>query len=384
LRSTFIFFSKRGTVPMPALMGLLALLAVFGASPAGAQATNDDLYGVPGAAPDSAARRPDTVAVPRRTDTIAAPAAADTVRTAPRPRITRETTINPLDVKRGSYRNPKKALFMSLMVPGLGQAYVGQSTFNYVRAALYFGTEVSLGALWYQYTVVKYGREVKRYRRYADEHWSQGKYEDAAFDASVELSFATVNPYRASYCDAVQNHGRGSATEDGLFTGCGTLITTTRADTSANYIAFRNTYNDQSLFGAGANPDSVGKKRAAFADPVEFYSLIGSYQEFIAGWDDATGVGYSDTAVSGSSANRDTYGAMRQKAQDYSRMQAWFIGGIVLNHIASAVDAAITARANNKRLYEDEASWFDRLNVDGGLAFEAGRPRTHFVARLSF
>jgi hypothetical protein len=79
--------------------------------------------------------------------------------------------------KRGEYRNPKRALFLSLVVPGLGQAYVGQSTFNYVRAGAYFATEVTLGVLWYQYTVVKYDREVARYRRLADEHWDQRAYE---------------------------------------------------------------------------------------------------------------------------------------------------------------------------------------------------------------
>lgn len=371
---------------------LAAAFAAFLALPAAAQ--DDDLYGVPetpGAARPAAsesadtALAADTASAPATApaDTVAAPAASapDTVRAAPRPRVTRETTVNPLDTRRGNYRNPKKALFMSLMVPGLGQAYVGQTAFNYSRAVLYFGTEVALIGLWYHYTEVKYDRQVKRYRRFADEHWSQGAYEEAAFLGSDKLTFADLNPFRASYCEAVVERGTGGG--EALYRGCMNLLTPDSA-TGTAYQNFRSTYDEGQRFGANPPVDSVSRFRAGFADPVDFYSLIGRYQEFVGGWDDVTGLAYGDSSISGASENRTTYAAMRKKAQDYSRMQAWFIGGIVLNHIASAVDAAITARRNNRRLYEGEARWYDKVGVDGGLAFEAGQPVTRMTARLSF
>lgn len=378
----------------------LALACALAAGPwvSPALAQNEDLYGVPDAKTEAkTAVAVDSVAPAPRVDTVAAPAdstpaavpaipaipAPDTAKPS-RPRvITRETTVNPLDTRRGAYRNPKKALFMSLVVPGLGQAYVGQTAFNYSRAALYFGTELTLGALWYHYTVVKYDREVKRYRRYADTHWSQRAYEDAAFNASAAETFADINSYRAGYCDAVQRHGRGIAGEEALYTGCLDILDPQEA-AGTGYQNFRSQYDDSRWFGATPAPDSVGLRRAGYADRVDFYSLIGRYQEFVGGWDDVTGLAYSDTSIAGASANRDIYTAMRQKAQDYSRMQAWFIGGIALNHIASAIDAALTARRNNKRLYESEASWYDRIGVDGGLAFESGRPFTRMSATLSF
>jgi hypothetical protein len=397
LRQLSSIFSSFG----PALA--CALVLGFAASPALAQ--NDDLYGVPANKPGTTEETPSQpvqpVASPKKiaADSVPAPRvdsaapvapavvpvvpAPDTVKPS-RPRvITRETTVNPLDTRRGSYRNPKKALFMSLIVPGLGQAYVGQSAFNYSRAALYFGTEITLGALWYHYTVVKYDREVKRYRRYADEHWSQGAYEDAAFTGSAAESFADLNPYRAAYCGSVQRHGRGSAAEDALYNGCLDILDPDSA-TGPKYQNFKSQYDDSWGFGATPNPDSVGARRASYADRVDFYSLIGRYQEFVGGWDDVTGLAYTDSSIAGASANRDTYAAMRGRAQDYSRMQAWFIGGIALNHIASAIDAAITARRNNKHLYEGEARWYDRIGVDGGLAFNGGRPFTRMTASLSF
>jgi hypothetical protein len=372
-----IFTIPAAYAPTIALTIVLTMAAGFSQSSAQGQDGSDDLYGVPGGTPVVDTGAPPAAAMPQEPpppDTARAPAPA-------RQRVTRETTINPIDAQRGGYRNPKKALFMSLMVPGLGQAYVGQSKFTYARAALYLGTEVTLMTMWYQFTVVKYDREVKRYRRYADEHWSQGDYEDRLFLQTPPASdggdaFRFVNPYRSSYCDAVQE----TNTDQGKkYNGGCKEPYTTDTQIQGDYINFANEYDDQA-----DDADARGVTRAAFADPVEFYALIGSYQEFVAGWDDALGVNYSDTAIAGTSAHRDTYNGMRQKAQDYSRMQAWFIGGIVLNHIASAVDAALTARHNNKMLYEGDARWFDRLKMDGGLAFEQGRPRTHMTARLSF
>ncbi len=373
-----------------------AFLVCLAAAPARAQSSNDDLYGVPGstapvASPaDSAASRPDSGADSLSTGSaVVAPvpvpiiAQPDTVKRAPRVRVTRETTINPLDTRRGEYRNPKKALFMSLIVPGLGQAYVGQTAFNYARAAFYFGTEATLGILWYQYTVVKYDREVKRYRRYADNHFSAGRYEDEAYAASAATSFKDINPYRTSYCEALIN--RESSTGAGLYGGCVNLLIPDSANVSSSYQNFRAAYDDNTFFSPVADPAGLSVKRSTFADPVEFYSLIGSYQEFIAGWDDAgSSVVYSDSLIAGTSAHRDSYNSMRDRAQSYSRMQAWFIGGLVINHIASALDAALTARRNNRILYEGEARWYDNFDVHGGLAFERGRPLTHLAASLAF
>lgn len=398
------------TAPAPTRRLVLILAVACGLlAPASVRAQDDDPYGLPGTStpvdtPDApapasteetggetpSAASPADTAVPGETApaTPGAPAAADTAITtdtaavspvapptpAPRTRITRETTINALDQNRGAFRNPKKALFMSLLVPGLGQAYVGQSPFTYARAAFYLGTEVTLGVMWYQYTVVKYDRKTKQYRRLANEHWSQGDYEQRAFDESAAEAFPFLNPRRTDYCDAVQE--RETAQGANLYRGCMDLVDSSGETT--NYQAFKSRYVDPSTV------EATAAFREAFASPIEFYALIGDYQEFLAGWDDAVNVSYSADSISGTSARRAEYNRMRKQAQDYSRMQAWFIGGIVINHIASAVDAALTARHNNRLLYEGEARWYDRVHVDGGLAFDGGRPRTHMSAQLSF
>jgi len=302
-----------------------------------------------------------------------------------RPLIVRETTINAINQMRGQYRSPKKALFMSLMVPGLGQAYVGQNKFNYIRAAGYFAIDVLLGAFWYDYVVVKHDLEVRRYEHYADSNWSQTKYEDsiAAYygnNANVQPQFDQVNPSRAAYCGAVTQAGNSDNQ------GCLSPYATDQT-TQSDYQSF---LANIQLNESSGNPAIIHTFRAGFPDPAEFYNLIGQEQEFITGWKDAQGTGgylpvsADSGSISGTSAERTQYLAMQALANRYSRMQAYFIGGIILNHIASALDAALTATANNRQLYQTNAMWYDHLHFDGGFAFDAGWPRTSLTASIYF
>ncbi len=322
----------------------------------------------------AAASVPDTaLKVPEKTDSVIAKQDSAVVH-KPRPRVVRETTVNPLNAIKGRYRSPKKALFMSLVVPGLGQAYVGQSVLNYSRAAAYLGVDIALGILWYQYVVIKHDRQVKKYRRFADENWSQKRYEDSLSLHSDSTKFAAQNPFRESYCDAVVRNSAGDA-DDSLRVGCKDL-------NNFNYRTFQ-AYFARDFTGADS-ADSVHNMRAGFEDIFSFYELIGKEQEFIAGWKDANNVSYArDSLITGTSAMRDQYISIRGTANRYARMQAWFLGGIVVNHIASAVDAALTAHHHNQSLYQSETRWYDRLHLNGGLAFD-GAPRTVLTASVAF
>ena len=304
-------------------------------------------------------------------------AVPDTVKASPRPRVVRETTVNTLDAMKGRYRSPKKALFMSLIVPGLGQAYTG-GTFNYARAAGYLGVDVTMGLLWHQFSVVKYDRQVTRYRRFADEHWRQERYEDQISNAGYLniTQFALANPFREAYCEAVQE--RASAQGNSYFGACkDTEDPAVDAQALSNFQAAN---RDLSL-----TADSVHVRRAkTFPNLFYFYELIGKEQEFVTGWDDVMNTGGADSVVAGTSLNRNQYIDMRATANRYARMQAWFLGGMVLNHIVSALDAALAARSHNKMLYQTETSWYDRVRLDGGLAFEQGWPRANLLAALSF
>jgi hypothetical protein len=132
---------------------------------------------------------------------------------------------------------------------------------------------------------------------------------------------------------------------------------------------------DRKKANLGKEMDDFGH---SFNNESEVFQLI-SEDAYVLGWDDvdavsATSLGLenldSATVALGKSSHLKKYRSMRKDANDYADMQAWFIGGLILNHIISAVDAALTAHSHNKVLYEEDLSWYDRLHFDSGVSFK--------------
>lgn len=337
----------------------------------------------------------DSVRAAKRVADSAKIAAADTVpadtgaaKGKKRKRIVRETTVNTIDELKGRYRSPKKALFMSLVVPGLGQAYVGQNWFNYTRAATYFLTDVGLAYGWHHYVVVRQDEQIKKYKRFADENWRQWKYEDSIRVDPTKLD--ERSPHRSTYCESVQD--RSTSKGQTLYSGC------IDPNKVADWESFKAEYDDKAL-----SADSVAQLRGNFPGVHNFYEMIGKEQEFITGWLDANeGVVMGDSGfyqrgpdgnplkddrnrfVLATSPFQQKYIALRAQANDYARMQAWFLGGMVVNHIVSAIDAALTAHWHNKDLYQTEARWYDNLHLDSHIAWEGYAPVPTVTASLTF
>ena len=277
--------------------------------------------------------------------------------------------IRGINEMKGSYKSPRKALFMSLVLPGAGQIYVGTSTFNKVRGGVYLALEAALWSGWYYYSVHKYNNQVSRYKDYANTHFSVGAYEQEMHniyllqleDASEEANFRIryLNS-RESYCKSIY----GTATTNNCYS-------------SENLFEKDSRHLD--LFANVSLGES--KKGTSFYDDNQFYQLIAN-PIFVLGWDDVTDrasyqqLGLSDsqseTVPLGTSSNLSTYQDMRDKANDYASMQAWFFGGLILNHVISAFDAALSANANNKLLYEEKLSWLDQMHLGSSVSFFDG------------
>lgn len=80
----------------------------------------------------------------------------------------------------------------------------------------------------------------------------------------------------------------------------------------------------------------------------QYYELIGKYQQFNQGWDDATDPNFSYGKEV--TANLRFYSQMRGLANDYYYKAKAAATVIVANHIMSAVDAYFSARAINSKL----------------------------------
>ena len=278
--------------------------------------------------------------------------------------------VHGIDELKGRYKNPRKALFLSLLVPGAGQLYVGGSTATYVRGGVYMALEVFMWSGWGYFSIYKYNQQVDKYKKFAKQHYSIGRYEDAMrelYSAAGSLYPSTFNSRymgtRKSFCEAIY----GDATygkcyqDDALF-----------SDDKTHLNNFKD--KDKSL------GDEMKDFKRSFNKESELFQLI-SEGAYVRGWDDVKNGGTlaidlnlededAETVSLGESDNMNKYRSMRSKANDYADRQAWFIGGLILNHIVSAVDAALTANAHNKVLYEEDVSWYDHLHFDSGISFK--------------
>lgn len=75
-----------------------------------------------------------------------------------------------------------------------------------------------------------------------------------------------------------------------------------------------------------------------------YYENIGKYNQFNAGWDD------TDTHRGEDSPYRESYTFMRKDANDAFELSRTFSTVIILNHIASALEAAYSTHKSNKKL----------------------------------
>lgn len=104
---------------------------------------------------------------------------------------------------------------------------------------------------------------------------------------------------------------------------------------------------------------SIGSEVLGEYGSQQYYEQIGKYNKFQHGWDDY------DPSSSALSPNRRAYVGMRQ---DMNRMYKWATystGFLLLNHVFSAIDAALAARQDREASDPPSHESRLRLQIDG-------------------
>jgi len=273
--------------------------------------------------------------------------------------VSRETSID-FSKSLTQYRNPQKALFYSLLLPGLGQSY----NKKYWRTGLYAAIEIGMitGAVYFR----KDARKIRiNAEKFADEHFDKKRLEKF-FSELTE--YGKANPHLD---EAGEEENVG-----GLIFGynSGFLDDTAGLGYQKYLEEFKNDfYGDRygvgSAFGVhgwdDASPDyGIGKYKNFYPDMYERDALVHIDMRII----------IDGKSVFGASKNQNEYNSMT----DYSRKQlqrsSVFIVGIFANHIASAADAFVSAIINNRKLLKEEdgkstkvEDVLSRISIDSGM-----------------
>jgi hypothetical protein len=201
-------------------------------------------------------------------------------------------------------KSPYLAALFSGLIPGAGEVY-GES---YLKAAIFFAIEAGL---WTAYAVYdgKGDDQTDQYEQFANTNWSINKY--------------------------------ARWLKDQQFTGYNEIIDP----------------NNQNLEELRLQVNSVERQNFSHTLPPfgeqQYYELIGKYQNFVVGWEDA------DPLISKNPSSSNYYGkyktqmytdyaADRQQANEYYDMASTSTTLVIVNHLLSAADAAWTVSMFNK------------------------------------
>ena len=211
-------------------------------------------------------------------------------------------------------KSTRKAFFLSLLLPGLGETYVGSK-----RAIVFLGLEAFS---WWKYlTNTKEGNDLEdKFQRFADRHWH---YYDETTSAGDPLDY--------NYWKWLQHNYE--------------INELTPED-----------YNEiKEIIEAGGQSHSLPSKNTQ-----QYYEMIGKYDHFVYGWEDIEDnnpsleeLGYGEKTELINSPLRLEYMKMRGDSNDRLKAGQQGIYIMLINRIVSAIDAGRLAYHHNKNLDSD-------------------------------
>lgn len=258
------------------------------------------------------------------------------------------------------YRSPRKALFLSLLLPGWGQAYVG-GTSNWVRAALYLGAEVGIASTWYQYSVQGLEDYQAKAKALEKSMWSDSLYENRTHQ--LLLAAKAKNP---EWAQNLMNRYQSSPSRTEWCFALFGNNNTTELDQCMNQSA--------ASFETSFLPKVSNSNFQAFY-PNNHSTLIAS-QDMLWGWRDQSGPQNLDdlkldqaSKISlGSSLSQNRYLSYQKEINSRREKSSTLLGLLALNHLVAALDAALSANIHNRALYRPSSG--PKLSLSAPLLWQ--------------
>ena len=220
------------------------------------------------------------------------------------------------------HKSSRKAFFLSLLVPGLGEAYVGSK-----RSFIFLGIEAL--SWWMYLSNTGEGNDLEdEYEQFADKYWHYYDTEDS-----------DGNPLEYNYWGWLQE-------EYGI-----TDLEPT------DYEAINKLIEKKTGSGGFASVHELPSTKTQ-----QYYEMIGKYGQFVFGWEDIddnqlnpslADNGYKEENQNINSPLRSKYMDMRADSNDKLRAGQRGIHIMLINRILSAIDAGRLAYKHNKKLESD-------------------------------
>jgi hypothetical protein len=277
------------------------------------------------------------------------------------------------------YKSPRVAMLLSLLLPGLGQAYAR----SYIKAAAFGAAEVAaISAAVYFNSKAKSKRN-EAYR-WADVNFDAGKmdgYETMLRDEFVERGFEED---WAGIVDSAFWADTAKAGKSPYFYE------------SIRYREFTPGWLDNEpgldLIIRGGDENGVINVPGENGKENRYYQVYNGGADLlfycvrrvlsIDGEGKPTAVG-NDWALGYSDAQAE-YNSMMDKSNSYSDAVNYMFYAMLLNHIASAIDAGFTARAHNARLLGADNSVWNRISVEQRHVFTGSAVSPGLALRVKF
>ena len=275
-----------------------------------------------------------------------------------------------------------RAMLYSGLLPGLGEYYTGA----WKRGLVFAGIEIAAWMSWSKFE--KKGDDASDdYELYADDHWEFSRWVanhdnwegDTLFQSMFSKNIADEGDEPLYLYEDIWEGSHSieiayTVYEDGI-EKIKLLDTNSKSGTgSSDSYLFEELFYDGFLFeqnGIQYNFVNMSDEQIAcyigeyecdpsfVTDPNfqvikdnTYYENVGKYNSFFAGWDDHDSIRvFINRGVEvAESPNKWIYRGMRKDANDYYKTAQYMVSTIMLNHVASMLDAVLTAKIWNDKV----------------------------------